>query len=329
MYVNAQVTAVIMMLEFLGTCLIAVSFMVWDGFTRFTSSAIFMLLHFIVLSYAHLKNTRNNKNRIIEYGWSNVFKNILGCSTQKVHPLISPSAEKGNDANVVSNPKAQEQEGDERNTSKVLNKQSIVPPKDIKSIIRDESKEKIDQAEICKYEFEMLKVSSNGDNIYLSRAPQGISTNISKGAERESCDKFSGEGGSCSIGYAAQESLRWSKNTSGKTERNATISSKRSKMLNDLLFNLSEETVYIKVLRHFVELERLYQNNEDLDKLTYDNMNNFIYKLPHFVGSIDRKLEMRTTILHKLQTRTSEDEAFEEYFEYFMDMEENFIENGC
>ena len=38
---------------------------------------------------------------------------------------------------------------------------------------------------------------------------------------------------------------------------------------------------------------------------------------------------IKTTILHKLQTRTSEDEAFEEYFEYFMDMEENFIENGC
>ena len=100
-------------------------------------------------------------------------------------------------------------------------------------------------------------------------------------------------------------------------------------MLNDLLFNLSEETVYIKVLRHLVELERLYQNNEDLDTLTYDNMSNFLYELPHFVGSIDRKLEMRTAILHKLETCRSEDEIFEEYFGYFMDMEENFLENGC
>ena len=183
MYVNAQVTAVIMMLEFLGTCLIAVIFMVWDGFTRFTCSAIFMLLHFLVLSYAHLKNTRNNKNRIIEYGWSNVFKNILGCSTKKVHPLISHSAVKRNGANVVSHPEAQEQDGDERNTSKVSNKQSYVPPNDTKSIIQDESKENIDQAEVGKFDLERLKVSTNGDNIYLSRAPEGTSSNMSKGLE--------------------------------------------------------------------------------------------------------------------------------------------------
>ena len=68
MHINAQVTAVIMMLEFLGNFHIVVIFMEWGELTRFLISYFFMLLHFLVLSYAHLKNTRGNKNRIIQYG---------------------------------------------------------------------------------------------------------------------------------------------------------------------------------------------------------------------------------------------------------------------
>ena len=67
MHINAQVTAVIMMLEFLGNFHIVVIFMEWGELTRFLISYFFMLLHFLVLSYAHLKNTRGNKNRIIQY----------------------------------------------------------------------------------------------------------------------------------------------------------------------------------------------------------------------------------------------------------------------
>ena len=52
-----------------------------DGLNvKFATSALFMLLHFVVLSYAFLMNTRYNKNRIIEYGWFNVIKNIFGCN---------------------------------------------------------------------------------------------------------------------------------------------------------------------------------------------------------------------------------------------------------
>ena len=70
-------------------------------------------------------------------------------------------------------------------------------------------------------------------------------------------------------------------------------------------------------------------SHEYIESFNYDNMNNYMCQLPHFVGSVNRKLQMRTSILHKLQYCTSEDEIFEEYFEPFMDMEENFLENGC
>ena len=38
---------------------------------------LFRLLEFIVLPYAFLMNTRENKYRIVEEGWSNVFRNTL------------------------------------------------------------------------------------------------------------------------------------------------------------------------------------------------------------------------------------------------------------
>ena len=329
MHINAQVTAVIMMLEFLGNFHIVVIFMEWGELTRFLISYFFMLLHFLVLSYAHLKNTRGNKNRIIQYGWANVFKNILGIRMQKIHPLITHRAVKPNDANVVTNPEAQEKDNVARTTSKIVNEQSIVPATYITSIICDDSNEKINQAGIRYTKVEMLKVSGNGDNQYLSRAPEGLSTNISKVSENESCDTLSGDGGSCSIEYTAQKGVRCSEKTYRKTRMNDTISQERSKILNSLQFFLCDEPAYIKRLRCLVELERLYKNHEDIHTFNYDNMNNYMCQLPHFVGSVNRKLEMRTSILHKLQHFTSEDEIFEEYFEHFMDMEEDFLENGC
>merc|ERR1712001_38595 len=84
MHVNAQVTAVTTMMEFSGNCINSVIFLVLGGLGKFISSALYMILYFVVLSYAFVMNTRYNKNRIIEYGWLNVLKNILMCNKRNV-----------------------------------------------------------------------------------------------------------------------------------------------------------------------------------------------------------------------------------------------------
>ena len=96
MHVNAQVTAVTTMMEFSGNCISFVIFIVLGGHGKFTSSVSIMFLNFVVLSYAFLMNTKYNKNRIIEYGWLNVFKNIFGCNRQNgvsAENLIAPIPE--------------------------------------------------------------------------------------------------------------------------------------------------------------------------------------------------------------------------------------------
>ena len=80
--VNAQVTAMVTIFEVVGMCVIVIAHSLFkQGFTGFdlVFQSLFMLLHFVVLSYAFLMNTASNKNRIIEDGWMNVLKNIVLC----------------------------------------------------------------------------------------------------------------------------------------------------------------------------------------------------------------------------------------------------------
>ena len=71
--VNAQVTAIMSISEVVGFIFI-VSISAITG-TKTVGMVLFRLLEFIVLPYAFLINTRENKYRIVEEGWSNVFRN--------------------------------------------------------------------------------------------------------------------------------------------------------------------------------------------------------------------------------------------------------------
>ena len=58
------------------------------GFGGFAEKMIFMLLHFVVLPYAFLMNTKYNKKRIIEEGWVNMIKNMVISNNCKVATLV-------------------------------------------------------------------------------------------------------------------------------------------------------------------------------------------------------------------------------------------------
>lgn len=76
-------------------------------------------------------------------------------------------------------------------------------------------------------------------------------------------------------------------------------------------------------------LEGAYKNNQDIDDLNDDNVDDKIVNLPHFVGSTERKLQMRSTMIKKLLESQNDEDTYQGHFEYFMEMEENLLENGC
>ena len=77
MKVNAQITAMTTVLEFLG----GLSYIIHLGISKGTNLANFIhfqSIYFILIPYAFLMNTSNNKFRVIRNGWWGVFRNIVG-----------------------------------------------------------------------------------------------------------------------------------------------------------------------------------------------------------------------------------------------------------
>ena len=114
-----------------------------------------------------------------------------------------------------------------------------------------------------------------------------------------------------------------------RTKANTSIDSMRENMISDLLSYINNEEIYIKKLTHFVDIEEAHQCGKDIDTLSYDYEQLNLDTLPHFVGSTQRKSDMRTKELQNLFNCRKENDTYRIYFDNFVDMEENFVENGC
>ena len=108
-----------------------------------------------------------------------------------------------------------------------------------------------------------------------------------------------------------------------------SISRKRSRILDNLLSSLFNEENYVNNVVRLVGLEDAYKNDQDTDDLNNDGIDHKIVDLPHFVGSTERKLKMRSTMIKKLLECKTDEDAYQEHFEYFMEMEESLFDNGC
>ena len=86
MQVNAQITATTTILEFLGHFTYIIHLKLAKG-SNLANSIHFEAVYAILIPYALLMNTSDNKDRIIEAGWKNIFRNILGIkSNSAVEP---------------------------------------------------------------------------------------------------------------------------------------------------------------------------------------------------------------------------------------------------
>ena len=108
-----------------------------------------------------------------------------------------------------------------------------------------------------------------------------------------------------------------------------SINTIREKMIADLLSHINNEDMYVKKLTHFVDIEEAHKSGKDIDTLNCDYEHLRVDTLPHFVGCRERKLDLRNTKLQKLFRCRKDNDTYQIYFEQFVDMEENFLENGC
>ena len=82
--VNAQITALTTFIEFVGniTMVLHLYFAESNAYASFIHTMAFYL---IVIPYAFLMNTNDNKWRIIDSGWRNIFKNLIGMKSNQLN----------------------------------------------------------------------------------------------------------------------------------------------------------------------------------------------------------------------------------------------------
>ena len=84
--VNVQVTAMVSILEASSNVgYVVIRAVIVRG--NFTTLLQMVMLYMIILPYAFLMNTSDNKNRVIEHGWKNIVMNIIGRAN---HSSVAP-----------------------------------------------------------------------------------------------------------------------------------------------------------------------------------------------------------------------------------------------
>ena len=105
--VNAQARAMISMLESIYGVIIIILYWYFKG-TSLLNLILAMVLYHIILPHAFLMNTSETKNRIVELGWKNVIKNIVGISTNSVGNFeIATMANLGSNTSQIGNKKGE------------------------------------------------------------------------------------------------------------------------------------------------------------------------------------------------------------------------------
>ena len=90
--VNAQITALITLIEFLGNLTLFLHLYFVES-NPWTSTIHGMVFYNIICPYAFLSNTADNKNRIIDTGWGSIFRNLLGIKQDSIQDSSDDSNE--------------------------------------------------------------------------------------------------------------------------------------------------------------------------------------------------------------------------------------------
>ena len=108
-----------------------------------------------------------------------------------------------------------------------------------------------------------------------------------------------------------------------------SIDSFRPNMISDLMTSIEDEDTYTKILKNFIDAEKAHKAGKCIDTFNYNYDQLKIDTLPNFIGCSERKLAMRTSKLKTLLQIQKDTESYKIHFDQFVDMEENFVENGC
>ena len=381
MQVNSQVTAVITIFEAVFQCInMFVYAIIARRHAGIVTLAPAMLLYFVILSYAFLMNTRYNKNRVVEEGWKNVLRNVIGCKnvaqsvdnheTEEsnsphqnkitrslrhmssmirrygnrkniVEPLETVKYYKNNDICIISKNqhlesrigcKSIDQSIDNHETG-----ENNIPRQNKKtrrlrrmlSMIRryGNRKNTVEPFETVKY-YKNDDICIISKNQHLESRIGTTDSNLNVGTI--DCNlNIPIDEQPCSSKVRAVYNNTSSNNISIESHDEKDFVHIRSQILSDLLLNIKDEKNYIDNFKRLIRLEEAYKNGQEFSNLINIREDNPLDTMPHFIGNVNRRVAMRKEMLKTLQRHKNEDDIYEDLFEQFINMEEDFVDNGC
>ena len=298
MKVNSQVTVVIATLETFGNIISLVTWVIWTKITGGNPSFLMvfqgLLLNFVLLPYTFLMNTRYNKNRIIEGGWKVVIQNVKFSSKRRAKLNQTLSRLKPNAWKNEIEPSIYIVKYDKKPTKEVC---TITITKDSESISSDIASDDNKNTNITI-------VTTLPEFHIVAKQPQQIEED-----ENPQCSKD------------ISQSL---------TPRQLMdFSLVRERLISDLLKTSEVEGLYVRNLMRLIRLEDAMKKGEAIQNVEFIEEDDIFPNMPHFVGNPERKQSMRMIMIQRLMNEKDNNMTYHESFEEFMDMEENFVENGC
>ena len=306
--VNAQVTAVISLFEFLGNISHFFLLAYMKG-TTFVSLYHAILLYHVVLPYSFLMNTSENKNRVIEKGWTNILKNLLG----------KPHTNDENEENLEENDSPLQKVNDKELTdSRETNKKDEL-------ITRP-----------CGSETKFLHSEENSlPNVPSSEHPTCSNLSSSHGNEEPKTSNFQ---------TLDVKTLVQNVNNHPLAKKQITEAIKNLKNEEKYLQNFKKLVALQEFCQGGKAVSELCLENEfKTTNITLDEelpkrkqghwMDEIKFKKDllinetTFEGKIKEKCQIRATILYQLDSSYDDAEKFESLMDELISYEENFIQN--
>ena len=335
--VNAQVTAVTTLLESLGNL---IQWTIWICFTKFAGHATLIqsiLLYFVILPYAFLKNTNENKHRIVDEGWTNVVKNIFNLSST---PKSTMPATK--DTKEIHQGKIQKMIVWSRNIS---GKTTTVEK------IHEQKKENFRP---CLFR---NNCKDNDIQIFTIFQNLNLSHSISPDINIPTTSVQTEE-----LKYFRGDRMLHSENHSNRQVQSlregVKLLSLRHEIINDMISSVTDENNYIEHFTKLIRFEEAVKLDDDTwrffqktlkmpikgyiqdciketsseDSFSIETDNAFELKTesnnsftPNFRGKLKDRIDFRSDKLQHLLRLYKDTNAYNEFLETFINMEEEFV----
>ena len=311
--VSAQVTATITLLEVLSNC---VHVVIWyfiatrDGYATLTQG---MLFQFVILSYAFSINTGDNRSRVVDNGWANVFKHLLHCGNLS----LQNDNQIQHDNNPTQNFPLQQRRKDRGIMSRSINTRqtNIVKP--------------VSNPDECKE-------NTNGTIYTISRKEHCLPS-TSKHVSTLDLNVPIYDEDPCSSKVVLQNDTQSvsSEDYTDQSEEDCRISV-RWKTISSMLSNVKNEKLYIHYFTRLLSVEDSLKNDymsnvfssKYLD--TADLVEEEINDIQHsFTRDIESRIKMRTDMLNSIQFHERDEDMYQEFLERLITMEEDLIIDNC